>query len=72
MNSFEPLLDLELVRTLTVIVDTGGFTEAAKRLHRTQSAISMQDMIPHPRRAATWPSAAGSQSHTFLLFEASI
>jgi DNA-binding transcriptional LysR family regulator len=42
MNTFEPLLDLELVRTLAVIVDTGGFTEAANRLHRTQSAISMQ------------------------------
>jgi len=42
MNRLEPVLDLELVRTLTVIVDSGGFTEAAKRLHRTQSAISMQ------------------------------
>ena len=42
MNRLEPVLDLELLRTLTVIVDSGGFTEAAKRLHRTQSAISMQ------------------------------
>jgi len=42
MNGFKQVLDLELVRTLAVIVDTGGFTEAAKRLYRTQSAISMQ------------------------------
>ena len=42
MNLSDPLLDLDLVRTLAVIVDTGGFTPAAQKLHRTQSAISMQ------------------------------
>jgi DNA-binding transcriptional LysR family regulator len=35
-------MDLDLIRTLAVIVDSGGFTEAAGKLHRTQSAVSMQ------------------------------
>ncbi len=42
MSDLKPVLDLELVRTFIVIVDAGGFTNAAQRLNRTQSAISMQ------------------------------
>ncbi|MBR9970260.1 LysR substrate-binding domain-containing protein [Magnetospirillum sulfuroxidans] len=35
-------LDLELLRTFIGIVDSGGFTRAGERLHRTQSTISQQ------------------------------
>lgn len=35
-------LDIELLRALVAIADTGGFTRAAEALHRTQSAISLQ------------------------------
>lgn len=35
-------LDPDLLRTFVAIVDAGGFTQAAKRIHRTQSAVSMQ------------------------------
>src|SRR5215813_13890878 len=34
--------DPELLRTFVVIVENGSFTSAAKRIHRTQSAVSMQ------------------------------
>jgi len=34
--------DPELLRTFIVIVENGSFTSAAKRIHRTQSAVSMQ------------------------------
>jgi len=35
-------LDPELLRTFVAIVDAGGFTPAARQVHRTQSAVSMQ------------------------------
>ncbi|MDD7911388.1 MULTISPECIES: LysR substrate-binding domain-containing protein [Pseudovibrio] len=35
-------LDLDQLRTLTAIVDTGSFTRAAEKVHKTQSAVSMQ------------------------------
>ena len=35
-------LELELLRTFVAVVDGGGFTRAAERLHRTQSTISQQ------------------------------
>lgn len=35
-------LDPDVLRTFVAIVDTGGFTPAARRVHRTQSAVSMQ------------------------------
>ncbi|HXH04533.1 MAG TPA: LysR substrate-binding domain-containing protein [Candidatus Competibacteraceae bacterium] len=35
-------LDIDLLRALVAVVDSGGFTTAAQRLHRTQSAVSMQ------------------------------
>ncbi len=37
-----PLLDLELLRTLVAIKDTGSLSGAATVVHRTPSAISMQ------------------------------
>ncbi|HQD57952.1 MAG TPA: LysR family transcriptional regulator, partial [Candidatus Competibacteraceae bacterium] len=37
-----PQLDPDLLRTFVAIVDGGGFTQAAKQVHRTQSAVSMQ------------------------------
>jgi DNA-binding transcriptional LysR family regulator len=35
-------LELELLRTFLAVVDGGGFTRAAERLHRTQSTVSQQ------------------------------
>lgn len=37
-----PLLDNDLLRTFVAISDTGSFTRAAQRIHRTTSAVSMQ------------------------------
>lgn len=36
----EPMYDLELLRSLVMVVDCGGFTRAAERLHATQSTVS--------------------------------
>jgi DNA-binding transcriptional LysR family regulator len=38
----EPLLDLDLLRTLLWAAQTGSFKEAAIRVGRTQSAVSLQ------------------------------
>jgi DNA-binding transcriptional LysR family regulator len=35
-------LDVDLLRAFVAVADTGGFTSAARQLHRTQSAVSMQ------------------------------
>ena len=35
-------LDSDLLRTFVAIADSGSFTGAAKMVHRTQSAVSMQ------------------------------
>ncbi len=35
-------IEPDLLRTFVAIADTGSFTDAAKRVHRTQSAVSMQ------------------------------
>ena len=35
-------LEPELLQSFVAIAETGSFTEAAKRIHRTQSAVSMQ------------------------------
>ena len=32
--------DLDLLRTFAAVVDTGGFTKAAERIHLTQSTVS--------------------------------
>ncbi len=37
-----PLLDLDLLRTLVAIAETGSFSAASARVHRTPSAVSMQ------------------------------
>jgi DNA-binding transcriptional LysR family regulator len=37
----EPL-EVDLLQTLVAIVETGSFTAAAERIHRTQQAVSMQ------------------------------
>lgn len=41
-NSEQTLLNSELLRTFVMIADCGNLTTAAGRLHRTQSAISVQ------------------------------
>lgn len=38
----KPILDLELLNTFTVVVEEGGFKGAAKKIFRSQGAISMQ------------------------------
>lgn len=35
-------LESDLLRTFVAVADTGNFTRAAERVHRTQSAVSMQ------------------------------
>ena len=35
-------LDMDVLRTLTVAMDLGGFAKAAARLGRSQSAVSLQ------------------------------
>ena len=35
-------LDLDLLRTLVAIADSGSFSTAAERLGRSQSAVSLQ------------------------------
>ncbi|MEJ2455907.1 MAG: LysR substrate-binding domain-containing protein [Candidatus Thiodiazotropha sp.] len=42
MNILPRDLELELLRTFVAVVDGGGFTRAAQRLHRTQSTVSQQ------------------------------
>lgn len=37
-----PMFDLDLLRTFVAVVDAGGFTRAAGRVHRTQSTVSQQ------------------------------
>jgi DNA-binding transcriptional LysR family regulator len=42
MNILPRDLELELLRTFVTVVDGGGFTRAAERLHSTQSTVSQQ------------------------------
>lgn len=37
-----PTLDMELLRTLVLVAETGSFTRAGERLRRTQSTVSLQ------------------------------
>ncbi|MCS6779736.1 MAG: LysR substrate-binding domain-containing protein [Geminicoccaceae bacterium] len=37
-----PVLDPDLLASFVAVAEAGGFTEAAARVHRTQSAVSMQ------------------------------
>src|ERR1700749_2443991 len=36
------MVDLELLRSFVSVVDSGGFTRAGERVHRTQSTVSQQ------------------------------
>jgi len=36
------MLDLDLLRSFVSVVDTGGFTRAGERVHKTQSTVSQQ------------------------------
>src|SRR2546428_5024591 len=36
------MLDFDLLRSFVSVVDTGGFTSAGERVHRTQSTVSQQ------------------------------
>jgi DNA-binding transcriptional LysR family regulator len=52
MTPNRPLFDLDLLKALVTVVDCGGFTAAAARLHSTQSTISqkirrLEDMAGH-------------------------
>jgi Transcriptional regulator len=38
----QTLIEPDLLHTFVAIAETGSFTEAARRVHRTQSAVSMQ------------------------------
>jgi DNA-binding transcriptional LysR family regulator len=42
MDSFSADLDIDLLRAFLVVQQTGGFSQAAARLNRTQPAISLQ------------------------------
>jgi DNA-binding transcriptional LysR family regulator len=53
MNIFSRNLDLELLGTFVAVVDGGGFTRAAERLHRTQSTVSQQLKRLETRLAST-------------------
>ncbi|MBN9001731.1 MAG: LysR family transcriptional regulator, partial [Rhizobiales bacterium] len=36
------MFDLELLRSFVSVVDSGGFTRAGERVHKTQSTVSQQ------------------------------
>lgn len=38
----QPTFDIDVLRTVIAFAETGSFTKAAERVHRTQSAVSMQ------------------------------
>lgn len=42
MSATLPNLDMDLARTMVAIADTGNFSRAAERVHRSPSAISLQ------------------------------
>jgi|HubBroStandDraft_6_1064221.scaffolds.fasta_scaffold440332_2 DNA-binding transcriptional LysR family regulator len=47
------MLDLDLLRSFVSVVDSGGFTRAGERVHRTQSTVSQQirrleETLGHP------------------------
>src|ERR1700704_5780588 len=37
-----PAIDLDLIRCFLTVVESGGFTQASKRLHVTQSGITLK------------------------------
>ncbi|SOE01372.1 LysR substrate-binding domain-containing protein [Caenispirillum bisanense] len=42
MTVLPPALDMDLLRTLVLVAETGSFTRAGERLRRTQSTVSLQ------------------------------
>src|ERR1700730_1163233 len=38
----QAMLDLDLLRSFVSVIDSGGFTRAGERVHRTQSTVSQQ------------------------------
>jgi DNA-binding transcriptional LysR family regulator len=42
MAAMQTLIEPDLLHTFVAIAESGSFTEAARRVHRTQSAVSMQ------------------------------
>ena len=47
-----PDIDLDLVRCFVTVVESSGFTQASKRLHLTQSAITL--------RSTGWRTCSGN------------
>lgn len=67
-----PLLDLDLLKTLVAIADTGNFSAAAAAVHRTPSAVSMQvkkmeDILGRPVFIRDSRSVELTQDGAFLL-----
>lgn len=67
-----PLLDLDLLKTLVAIAETGSFSGAAQRVFRTPSAISMQvkkmeDVLGRPVFVRDSRSVALTPDGAFLL-----
>lgn len=70
-----PLLDLDLLRTLEAIAESGSFSAAAQIVHRTPSAISMQvkkmeDLVGRPLFRRDSRSVALTPDGGFLLTHA--
>lgn len=67
-----PLLDLDLLKTLVAIAETGNFSAAAAVVHRTPSAVSMQvkkmeDLVGRPVFTRDSRSVALTADGAFLL-----
>lgn len=67
-----PLLDLDLLKTLVAIAETGSFSAAAAVVHRTPSAVSMQvkkmeDLLGRPVFLRDSRSVELTPDGTFLL-----
>ncbi|NBC33280.1 MAG: LysR family transcriptional regulator [Alphaproteobacteria bacterium] len=65
-------LEPELLQSFVAIAETGSFTEAAKRIHRTQSAVSMQikrleDLLGRPVFLRTGRSVSPTPDGELLL-----
>jgi len=66
------ILDPELLQSFVAIAESGSFTEAARRVHRTQSAVSMQirrleDLLGRPVFLRNGRSVALTQDGDLLL-----
>ncbi len=43
-------MDIDLLKSFIAICETGSFTQAARQVGRTQSAVSLQSQSQGPRR----------------------